>query len=731
MKLTNQIVQQLINYGVLIYDPSTDRCNLNPVAETLGWEVSLGFEDVAIKQKKNKCKSRLDVDVESEVIKGVFRPIPMIASNMSTVCNSDFCILLHKLGALGVMHRAAPEEILFDEVEKIAKEVPDVAASIGVGESQIELAKQLIIRGCNIIFIDIAHGYSDEVINTGRLVKDLYPDVKVVVGNTTNIGLMQESMEFADAIKVGIAQGAACETKNTAGCTEKQFSAVLKFKQISKELGIPVISDGGIKEGADMVKALGAGANSIMAGSIFARCPESAAPVVSHPTKGHPVKLYAGMACYSNDTEILTENGWKLFKDLNSNEKVATLNQDGYLHYSFPTNYFEYDYSGDMIKVEGTAVNLLVTPNHRMYVARRNSPKGISDFKFVEAKDCVGNNKRFIYKKTSKWLGENNELFTIPDVLIRKKSKLKKEYMHTCKGAETPMKEWLDFFGFWLAEGSATKYLAHAESSKFYNKNHFSYNISVSNNDLILIEHYKKLLSSWGFNPYIRSRGNNHELIINSLSLYTYLSQFGKAHEKFIPRSIKNLNSIYLKLLLKGIYLGDGVKGKNHIITSSIMLRNDIFEIAQKCEKTPTLSLNHKKGSKGSIGGKEFMRNHDTWAVYVGDYWKNPNMKPHHHSVEKYSGKVYCVEVPGSIVCVRRDFKYVWCGNSRFVQNQWKGGLKDGTCPEGGVRYLGMGELLEPFLKRWSGALKSGITYGGGVDIESFQREVEFVKLTS
>jgi len=172
MKLTNQIVQQLINYGVLIYDPSTDRCNLNPVAETLGWEVSLGFEDVAIKQKKNKCKSRLDVDVESEVIKGVFRPIPMIASNMSTVCNSDFCILLHKLGALGVMHRAAPEEILFDEVEKIAKEVPDVAASIGVGESQIELAKQLIIRGCNIIFIDIAHGYSDEVINTGRLVKD-------------------------------------------------------------------------------------------------------------------------------------------------------------------------------------------------------------------------------------------------------------------------------------------------------------------------------------------------------------------------------------------------------------------------------------------------------------------------------------------------------------------------------------------------------------------------------
>jgi IMP dehydrogenase len=261
------------------------------------WDISYGFEHVAIKQKKNICKSRLHVDSTSEIIKGVFRPIPMIASNMSTVCNADFCIQLYKLGALGVMHRAASDDYILKSVEKIAENCSWVAASVGVGENQLELAQKLYERGANILFIDIAHGYSDSVLETARKIKEnTNGNVKVVVGNTTNTDLMYEAKDVADCIKIGIAQGYACETKNTAGCTEKQFSATLKFKNISKELGIPYICDGGIREGADMVKAIGAGANSIMAGSIFARCPESAAPVVSHPTKGHPVKLYAGMA---------------------------------------------------------------------------------------------------------------------------------------------------------------------------------------------------------------------------------------------------------------------------------------------------------------------------------------------------------------------------------------------------------------------------------------------------
>ena len=292
--ISHNLIAQLVERNIIFLSPFTHKYTLSSHIDSLGWETSYGFEHVSFKQKKNLCSSRLDVDTNSEIIKGVHRPIPMIAANMSTVCNAEFCIQLYKLGALGVMHRADFNENLIKNVERIAEECKWVAASVGVGQDQEALASELIDSGANIIFIDIAHGYSDSVIETARNIKDLDPDVKMVIGNTTNPELLVEAADVADAIKVGIAQGFACETKNTAGCTEKQFSATLKFKQLSKEFGIPIISDGGIREPADMVKAIGAGANSIMAGSIFARCPESAAEEID--LDGNPHKIYAGMA---------------------------------------------------------------------------------------------------------------------------------------------------------------------------------------------------------------------------------------------------------------------------------------------------------------------------------------------------------------------------------------------------------------------------------------------------
>lgn len=267
--------------------------------------LSLGFEDVAIAQKRNICKSRLDVDISSEVIRGVKLNLPMIAANMSTVTNSKFCNLLFKQGALGVMHRAASDEDLCIAIQEIASECSLVAGSVGVGDSQVELAKKLIKAGCNILFIDIAHGFSDSVFDMADAIKAISKNCKVVAGNTTNLQMLLEAADRGsiDAVKVGVGQGSACLTKNTAGCTEKQFSAVFKFRNACLVEGIPVISDGGIKESADFVKAIGAGANSIMAGKIFAECPESAGPIVDRD--GHMKKLYAGMA------SEWVQNGWK------------------------------------------------------------------------------------------------------------------------------------------------------------------------------------------------------------------------------------------------------------------------------------------------------------------------------------------------------------------------------------------------------------------------------------
>lgn len=295
-----KIAFSLIKKNIIFFDDKSKKYFISPNILLQTMENSLGFENIAIKQKKNICKSRLDVDIKSEVIRGIFRPIPLIAANMSTVINSNFYIELYRLGALGILHRADSHDNILKSVKDVAKECEIVAASIGIDDDQFDFAKTLIQAGCNVITIDIAHGYSDLILELGKKIKKFSPHTKIILGNTTNTDIMYECYEFVDAIKVGIAQGLACETKNTAGCTEKQFSAVFKFKDISKKFGIPIISDGGIREPADFTKAIAAGANSVMAGSIFAACPESAAEdKFVYSASGEILthhKVYAGMA---------------------------------------------------------------------------------------------------------------------------------------------------------------------------------------------------------------------------------------------------------------------------------------------------------------------------------------------------------------------------------------------------------------------------------------------------
>ena len=299
----NKILYDLCKMNIVGFDKINHKYYINPSIENEKMPISLGFDDVAIMQKENKCESRLDVDITSEVIRGVKLKVPMMASNMSTVTDAKFCILLNKLGALGVMHRATDDDMICSEIAEISKQCEWVAGSLGADDDQLNLTKKMIKSGANILFVDIAHGYSQKVFEMGKKIKKNFPHVKVILGNTTNENMLYECYEFADAIKVGIAQGFACETKNTAGCTEKQFSAVNKFKYISKEFDIPIISDGGVREPADFTKAIGAGANSIMAGKIFSACPESAAEIIE--LDGKLKKVYAGMA------SRYVQNRWK------------------------------------------------------------------------------------------------------------------------------------------------------------------------------------------------------------------------------------------------------------------------------------------------------------------------------------------------------------------------------------------------------------------------------------
>jgi len=682
---------------------------------------SYKFSDIAIYQKENICKSRLDTKIKSEIIRGVIRPLPLLAANMSTVTNAEFSIGLYRLGAMGVLHRAFPNtDDYISETKKITKEIPSVAVSIGIKDSDYILVEKLIKAGSNIIFVDVAHGFNKYALQMCQHIKKFYPTIKVVAGNTINPDMIGMFNDYVDAIKIGIGGGNSCSTATVVGCTKNQFSAIYDLKEISQKYGMPIISDGNIRCPADFTKAIGAGASCAMAGSIFARCPESASETIE--IDGIKKKILAGMSCYSDDTEILTINGWKNFSEIKLSDDLATLNTETKLmEFQKPTNIFNYNYNGEMININHKAIDLLVTPNHRMYVAKRARIKdGYKEkFKFVKAERCCKEN--FKYQKICGWKGEYSKFFKIPDVVSGYKNKYKKI------GTNFLTEEWIDFFGFWLAEGWANKRISKSKKHISYNPNHFVYSISISNNNKKLINHYVTLLRKYNIGSFVRKRNKNYELTIQNMPLCSYLMKFGKAHEKFIPKKIKNLPTKLLEILINSIFLGDGCKNRNSITSSSTKFIDDISEICIKCGLTPTIHLNHPKGSLGEINGKSFVRKYDSFSVYVGKYWHNPTILPKHYSFIDYSGKVYCAEVPNGILCVRRNNKYTWCGNSEYVQNKWKGGLKPGTSAEGKLIHLDIGEPVESLLNRYAGALRSAISYAGFDNIQDFQRGCEFI----
>lgn len=169
-----------------------------------------------------------------------------------------------------------------------------VAAGVGVTADVMERVDALYNAGVDAIIIDTAHGHSKGVIDTLKKVKTQYNDLQVVVGNIATAEAAKMLAEAgADAVKVGIGPGSICTTRIIAGVGVPQLSAVMMVAEGLKGSGVPIIADGGIRFTGDIVKALSAGANSIMAGSLFAGVDESPGETIIY--EGRKFKAYRGM----------------------------------------------------------------------------------------------------------------------------------------------------------------------------------------------------------------------------------------------------------------------------------------------------------------------------------------------------------------------------------------------------------------------------------------------------
>ena len=169
-----------------------------------------------------------------------------------------------------------------------------VGAAVGVTSDLIERISALVEAGVDVVSLDTAHGHSKGVIEATKLIKQQFHDLELIVGNVaTAEGALRLARAGADAVKVGVGPGSICTTRIIAGVGVPQLSAVYEATNALKETGVPVIADGGIRFSGDVVKALAAGANAVMIGSLLAGTEEAPGEVILY--EGRKFKSYRGM----------------------------------------------------------------------------------------------------------------------------------------------------------------------------------------------------------------------------------------------------------------------------------------------------------------------------------------------------------------------------------------------------------------------------------------------------
>lgn len=170
-------------------------------------------------------------------------------------------------------------------------------AAVGVKGDYLERTEALLEAGADTLVVDIAHGHSDNAINTVRMIKKAFPSCDLIAGNiATGEGARDLIKAGVDAVKVGVGSGSICITRVVTGSGVPQLTAVIDAVKAAKEYDIPVISDGGVRTSGDVTKALAAGASSVMVGSLFGGTDES--PGKTLVKNGKKFKMYRGMASY-------------------------------------------------------------------------------------------------------------------------------------------------------------------------------------------------------------------------------------------------------------------------------------------------------------------------------------------------------------------------------------------------------------------------------------------------
>jgi IMP dehydrogenase len=267
-------------------------------------QTGLTFDDVLIVPKRSSIFSRKDVTLTTRLVGDLTLDVPIISANMDTVTELAMATEMRRLGGLGVIHRFVDAE---PHAEMVSATPGPRVMAIGVKPSDLD--KIALVKEPHGVLIDVAHGHSDRVLETIQAVRERFPKLWIIAGNVATAEGAWDLLEAgAHAIKVGVGPGAVCTTRIVTGCGVPQLTAVLKVRaalnrwwDVERRKAKPraafpptLIADGGIRNSGDIVKALVAGADSVMIGSMFAGTDEAPGEVIQQD--GKQFKLYRGMA---------------------------------------------------------------------------------------------------------------------------------------------------------------------------------------------------------------------------------------------------------------------------------------------------------------------------------------------------------------------------------------------------------------------------------------------------
>ena len=360
--------------------------------------------------------------------------------------------------------------------------------------------------------------------------------------------------------------------------------------------------------------------------------------------------------CYSADTEVLTDSGWKFFPDVKYSDQLATLSDGHNLEYHHPDKLVSTPWEGDLLHFYSRdGVDLLVSPNHKMYVQTESSRRKLgesSGWKLEDACDSFGST-RYYKKNASRYFKRGPETINIG-------------------GREIKTEEWLEFLGYYLSEGSAT-------TTK---RKDYIVQIRQTKDDVVLARMEYALSKVTPNKTNIRPDGR---VIVNDKDLCLYLKEtFGHCYTKYVPRGILNgCSREQLSILYDALVVGDGKltpddeSGGSYYATSSVQLKDDFQELQLKVGLSGDSHVAARPGDTTYLkDGRKITCTTDLWKIYIrrkrgGTLIKSDNCssKPAGYSnfgKSFYKGTIYCATVKNHVMYVRRNGKALWCGNSGY-----------------------------------------------------------------